>query len=51
MDEHRRNLTPLLLRLASVLAGLFAWHYAAEVLIKDDSILVSPLVVVGKPTK
>jgi NitT/TauT family transport system permease protein len=48
MNENRRKLTSLLLRLGSVLAGLLAWHYAAEVLIKDDSILVSPLVVVSK---
>ena len=48
MNEDWRNLTPLLLRLGSVLVGLLGWHYAAEVLIKDSSILVSPLVVLSK---
>jgi NitT/TauT family transport system permease protein len=48
MNEDRRTITPLLLRLGSVLAGLLAWHYAAEAVIKDSSILVSPLVVLSK---
>jgi ABC-type nitrate/sulfonate/bicarbonate transport system permease component len=48
MNEDRRTITPLLLRLGSVLAGLLAWHYAAETVIKDSSILVSPLVVLSK---
>jgi NitT/TauT family transport system permease protein len=48
MNEDRRNFTPLLLRLGSVLAGLLIWQYAAEVLIKDSGILVSPLVVLSK---
>ena len=48
MNEDRLNLTPMLLRLGSVFVGLLVWHYAAEVLIKDSSILVSPLVVLSK---
>ena len=48
MNEDRLNLTPMLLRLGSVFVGLLVWHYAAEVLIKDSGILVSPLVVLSK---
>jgi ABC-type nitrate/sulfonate/bicarbonate transport system permease component len=48
MNEASRNLPPLLLRIGSVLVGLLAWHYAAVAMIRDSSILVSPLVVVSK---
>jgi len=48
MNDERRPITSLLLRLASVLAGLLIWQYAAEFLIKDAGILVSPLVVLSK---
>jgi len=44
----KRNLTPTLLRVLSVIAGLVVWHYVANVVINDTGILVSPLVVVTK---
>ena len=44
----KRNLTPTLLRIGSVIAGLLIWHYVANVVINDASILVSPLIVVSK---
>lgn len=36
------------LRLGSIVAGLFIWHFVANVVINDTAILVSPLVVLGK---
>ena len=48
MNEDKRNLISLLLRLGSVLTGLLGWHYLAEAVINDSGILVSPLVVVSK---
>lgn len=47
-EEKRQQWTAIVLRVTSVIAGLFAWHYAAEVLIRDTAILVSPMVVVHK---
>jgi len=44
----KRNLTPILLRFGSVIAGLLIWHYVADVVINDSSVLVSPMVVVTK---
>jgi len=44
----KRNLTPTLLRFGSVIAGLLIWHYVADVVINDSSVLVSPMVVVTK---
>jgi len=44
----KRNLTPTLLRVLSVIAGLVIWHYIANIVINDTGILVSPLVVVTK---
>ena len=48
MNDKRKNFTPALLRIGSVIAGLFTWHYIANVVINDTGILVSPLVVVTK---
>ena len=36
------------LRLGSIVAGLFIWHFVANVVINDTAILVSPLVVLRK---
>jgi NitT/TauT family transport system permease protein len=44
----RSKFTPILLRIASIVAGLFLWHYVANVVINDTAILVSPLVVLNK---
>lgn len=44
----RSKFTPILLRVASIVAGLFLWHYVANVVINDTAILVSPLVVLNK---
>ena len=44
----KRELTPILLRVGSVICGLLAWHYIANFVIDDTSILVSPVVVVVK---
>ena len=44
----RSRFTPILLRVASIVAGLFLWHYVANVVINDTAILVSPLVVLNK---
>lgn len=44
----RSKSTPILLRVASIVAGLFIWHYVANVVINDTALLVSPLVVLSK---
>ena len=38
----------MLLRMGSLIAGLFIWHYVANVVINDTAILVSPVVVLSK---
>jgi NitT/TauT family transport system permease protein len=44
----RLKYSPILLRLGSIVAGLCIWHYVANVVINDTSILVSPVVVLAK---
>jgi ABC-type nitrate/sulfonate/bicarbonate transport system permease component len=44
----RSKSTPMLLRMGSIVAGLFIWHYVANVAINDTAILVSPVVVLSK---
>ncbi len=44
----RSKFAALRLRLGSLVAGLFIWHFVANVVINDTAILVSPLVVLGK---
>jgi len=44
----RSTSTPILLRIGSIVAGLFIWQFVANVVINDTSILVSPLVALNK---
>ncbi|HWH77583.1 MAG TPA: hypothetical protein VNT76_09435, partial [Candidatus Binatus sp.] len=42
------KVSPVVLRLGSIVAGLVIWHYVANVVINDTAFLVSPVVVLTK---
>jgi NitT/TauT family transport system permease protein len=46
MNERNRKLISTLLKLGSVVGGLLLWHLLATVVVKDTTLLVSPVVVV-----